>query len=68
MESDGGSHMSYEGQRGLSQAKSHDKIGVFNDTMKTIWVKTVSRLLLIKNFAIHGFDFKICYIYFYITY
>lgn len=50
---DGGRLMPDEVQRGLSQVKCHDKIGVFNDTIKTIWVKTVSRLLLIKNFAIN---------------
>ena len=61
MESDGGSP--HEGNRGISQVKAQDKIGVFNDTSKTIWVKTVSRLSPIKNFAIHGFDFLICYIY-----
>ena len=53
MANNGGRPVPDEGQRGLSQAKSHDNIGVFNDTMKTIWVKTVSRLLLIKIFAVH---------------
>ena len=44
MKNDGGSPMAHEGHRGLSQVKSHDKSGVFNDSMKTIWVKTVSLL------------------------